>query len=233
MDVVAPDLKRRPAPGLIYHCSELSRRDAQVRDGIRITAPCRTTFDGARWATSVEEAVAFIDTMLAFRLVEVSTFHAYTLEHSGWTGVEQALTASRLARPGVDSAWESRLRLCWVLDAGLPTPLVNQPIFDRSERFLGIADLLDPESGLVAEFDGGQHRESSQHRKDNIREEKFESANLVVVRADKVDVRSQRVQLVARLVDGHRRGQLRDRRRDNWTLAQPRWWVRSRPRAYG
>lgn len=233
IDVIAPDLKRRPARGLTYHCSELPQQDAQVRDGIRVTAPCRTTFDGARWAPSLEEAVVFIDTMLAFRMIESSHLEAYAREHPGWTGVEQALTASQYARPGVGSGWETRLRLCWLLDARLPTPMVNQPIFDRSERFLGIADLFDAEAGLVAEFDGDQHRNPSQHRKDNIREEKFESANLVVVRADKVDVRHHRAQLVARLVDGHRRGQLRDRRLDKWTLAQPGWWIRTRPRAYG
>lgn len=39
-------------------------------------------------------------------------------------------------------------------EAQLPRPLVNRPVFDLEENFLGMPDLLDPEAGLATEFDG-------------------------------------------------------------------------------
>lgn len=225
LDIVAPTLKRRSTKAVNYHCSGLPPSDTRIEDGVRVTSLLRTAFDGARWADSLEEAVVFVDSVVALSPLALPNFTAYVVRHGSWVGVNQALQAADAARQGVRSGWETRLRICWTLDAGLPEPLVNAPIFDRTGQLLGIADLFDPGSGFVAEFDGDQHRKTSQHRKDNIREEKFESANLVVVRADKTDVRSARLQLVARLRDGYQRGRLRDRRRDRWTLAQPEWWL--------
>lgn len=225
VDIIAPDLKRRSTRDIKYHGSELAAMDRVSKDGFPITSMVRTAFDGARWADSLEEAVVFIDSMLAFGKLHLPRLNDYVVEHTGWPGVEKAAAAARLARFGVRSGWETRLRMCWLIDAHLPDPLVNVPIFDRSEKLLGIADLFDPDSGLVAEFDGEQHREPGHHRKDNIREEELESANLVVVRSDKVDVRTDRPQLISRLIDGYRRGQRRDRRWDRWTLTQPDWWL--------
>ena len=166
----------------------------------------------------------FLDSMVAFNAVSLPRVLADAATHPTWAGVQQALDATALSRPGVRSGWETRLRMCFRFDARLPDPLVNVAIFDLSEQFLGIADLFEPEAGLVAEFDGGQHREAEQHRRDNIREEKFEAANLVVVRGDKTDVRSDRRRLVSRLQDGYRRGRQRNRGLDTWTLTQPYWW---------
>jgi len=224
LDIAAPSLKRRSTSTITYRYSQLTTTDVWVRDGIRVTAPRRTTFDGARWARSLEEAVVFIDTMAAFGLIRIADITAYASQHSGWLGVGQVLDACRIARAGVKSGWETRLRMCWTRDLGLPEPLVNVPIFNAAGEHLGTADLFDPESGLVGEYDGHQHREIRQHHSDNIREEKFEAANLVVVRSDTIDLREQRAQLGRRLQDGYRRGQRRDRRRDDWTLEQPRWW---------
>jgi hypothetical protein len=64
----------------------------------------------------------------------------------------------------------------YLLRARLPQPLVNQPVFDLDGNFLGTPDLLDPEAGLVTEFDGIGHREREQHRDDNIREENSRSS---------------------------------------------------------
>src|SRR3954447_802486 len=52
---------------------------------------------------------------------------------------------------------ETRMRLVWVLDAGLPVPAVNQPVYDLDGRLLGVADLLDVAAGVVGEYDGEDH----------------------------------------------------------------------------
>ncbi|WP_188893963.1 hypothetical protein [Microlunatus endophyticus] len=224
--LISPEVRRRSTAGISYRRSQLTGQDTVVRDDVRITSPARTAFDGTRRATSLEEAVVFLDSMLAFGCVSVPQLLAYAVTHRTWTGVEQAERATALARRGVRSGWETRARMSWRFDAGLPDPLVNMPIFGPSEELLGIADLFDPQSGLVGEFDGGQHRTAEQHRKDNIREEKLESANLVVVRCDKTDIRRHRNQLIRRWQDGYRRGQRRNRALDTWTLEQPSWWRR-------
>lgn len=55
------------------------------------------------------------------------------------------------------------MRLIWVLDAILPPPSVNSPIYDLTGRLLGIADLLDLQAGVVGEFDGAEHRGARRH----------------------------------------------------------------------
>ena len=112
-----------------------------------------------------------------------------------------------------------------MLRAGLPRPLVNQPVFDLDGNLLGIPDLLDPEAGLIVEFDGKDHRQRRQHQADNVREEKLEVANLTVCRVDSLDLR-QPVALTERLRTRHAQGMTRNRSRDRWTLEQPLWWRR-------
>lgn len=64
------------------------------------------------------------------------------------------------------SPFESRVRVVWVVECGLPRPLVNQEVFDRrTGRLLGVADLLDIEAGLVVECDGGEHAKAGRTRR--------------------------------------------------------------------
>ena len=101
----------------------------------------------------------------------------------------------------------------YVGPAALPRPLVNRAIFATDGRLLGVADLFDPEAGLVTEFDGQEHRQRRQHRADNLREEELEAANLVVCRVDSIDLRF-RAALADRLRARYAQGLRRDRSRD-------------------
>jgi very-short-patch-repair endonuclease len=97
---------------------------------------------------------------------------------------------------------------------------VNQPVYDLSGNLLGLADLLDPDAGLVTEFDGQQHRERAQHRADNVREERLEAAGLVVVRVDSSDFLRHRDEMRHRIRVAWKRGMSRDRSHDRWTLSE-------------
>ncbi|QDP98205.1 hypothetical protein FOE78_21920 [Microlunatus elymi] len=152
----------------------------------------------------------------------------YALSHHRLHGAEQAVRASAWAEPGIESPWETRLRICYRQQAGLPAPLINQPIFDLEGRFLGEPDLFDPEAAVATEFDGEYHRDRFQHRADNLREEVLEEANVTVQRIDSLDLIRDRMPLIERLQRGHRRGTRRDRRLDSWTLTRPEWWLRRR-----
>jgi len=95
------------------------------------------------------EAVVHVDLILACDFFPLEELAAYVADHQGWRGVPQARRAVALAAAGVRSPPETRMRLAWVLGAGLPTPLVNRAVFDLTGNLLGYPDLLDPEAGTV------------------------------------------------------------------------------------
>ncbi|GAA2096974.1 hypothetical protein GCM10009841_09010 [Microlunatus panaciterrae] len=218
------DLGRQSTDKIRYSRDELPGDQVVERCGIRVTRPFRTALDGARLARDLVEAVVFLDAMSKAGTVELSDLARYigTAARQRW--ITRARRAVVLADPNTLSTWESRLRLFYLLQAGLPKPLVNQPLFDLRGNLVGVPDLLDLEAGLVTEFDGQGHRLRDQHNRDNVREEKFEALGLVVTRADSLDLRRHRAELRQRLRAAHRRGLQRDRSRDRWTIRPPEWW---------
>lgn len=106
-------------------------------------------------------------------------------------------------------------------DADLVGLRVNAPVFDLAGALLGVADLIDPATGLVIESDGSHHREAPQHTDDNRREELFERANAVVCRITSLD-HKERARTVARLRAAHLDAAAQIDRR--WTLDKPDWW---------
>ncbi len=189
-----PRLHREPVASLGYRQQVLDPDDVVSRRGLRFTRPVRTALDLARWAPSVTEAVVALDTMLQAKVVTRPTLERRLSALWGQRGVRQVAQAVSQGRVGVRSSWESRLRMLYVLELGFAVPVVNRSVFDRRGNFLGTPDLLDEEAGLVIEYDGatwtgtptpGGNRDPDQHREDNAREERFERAGLLVVRADK------------------------------------------------
>jgi hypothetical protein len=214
----------RKAPGVTLLRTRITDEELiQVR-GIQVTTPVRTAFDGARLAPTLVEAVIFVDMMLAAGLLTGDELAAYLPEHRAvWKGVGQARRALALADPATKSPPETRLRLLWMLEAGLPRPLVNTPVFTLEGHLIGLPDILDPESATVGEYDGDQHRELAQHTSDNAREEDFEDHGLVVTRVTGMDLR-QHQRTIQRLNRAWQRGMARDRRLDRWTLTAPAWY---------
>ena len=98
------------------------------------------------------------------------------------------------------------MRLVWMLDAGLPRPLVNRPIFDLDGRLLGYPDNLDEEAGCVLEYDSDDHRDLEHHTADNDREEPFEDHGLVVCRVTRLNLRQPRHTLAQRMQLARARG---------------------------
>ncbi|MEH3033283.1 MAG: DUF559 domain-containing protein [Aeromicrobium erythreum] len=99
---------------------------------------------------------------------------------------------------------------------------VNVPLFDPFGRLIAVADLLDPETGLVIESDGAHHREAERHAADNVREERLEDHGLVVARVTHLDHRG-RWDLAGRLRSAQRRAVALERPR-TWTTTPPAWW---------
>lgn len=73
------------------------------------------------------------------------------------------------------------MRLVWAYDAGWGRPLCNVDVFNATGRFIGRPDLLDPDRGVVGEYDGAEHRTRARHSRDVARESDFRHAGLEVV----------------------------------------------------
>jgi hypothetical protein len=48
----------------------------------------------------------------------------------------------------------------------VPDALCNREVYDLEGQLLGIPDLLDVEAGLIGEYQGEDHKDGPQHRKD-------------------------------------------------------------------
>jgi hypothetical protein len=193
-------------------------------NGLPCTVVDRATFDAMRFARSVREAVVAVDMMAAAVLTSVARMGEYVVPHrQAWTGVPQCREALALADEGSRSPQESRLRLVWMLDAARPRPLVNRPVFDLTGQLLGYPDLLDPEAGVVGEYDGEDHRGAARHSSDVAREARFRDHHLEVFRVTGPDMRDTSL-LVDRIDSAYRRATRQPPGRRTWTLEPPPWW---------
>lgn len=221
--VLRRDLGRMSTSRVLYHREWLPSNHVQVCAGVPVTSPSRAALDGARWAADLAEAVAFADACAHHTAIDPLLWRDFVGRHRA-RGIKQARRAADLVDRCARNGWESRLRVFVVEEARLPRPLVNVPVFDLDGRLLGMPDLLIEDAALVLEFDGADHRSRGRHREDNVREERFEGAGLIVVRADSLDLRHHRTQLRSRVRTGYERGLARDRNRDGWTATAPPWW---------
>ncbi len=198
--------------------SDLEADDVTLVDGIRVTSRVRTCADLARFTTSLAEAVVCVDAMIVNGDALLREVAAWCDAHPHRRGVVRARRALALARPGTESAQESRLRMFWVMDARLPTPLVNRRVYAQNGVFLGRADMIDPEAGVVGEYDGRDHADPGRRSTDHSRREGFEQAGLIVVQHTAVDLEARRRSALARLRRRYEEGMARDRSRDAWVI---------------
>ena len=194
-----------------------------ICQGVRCTIPERAAFDAMRAAPGVREATVELDMMMAAELTSIRRVRAYIAAKGGWEGVEKARGALDLANERSRSPNEVRMRLVWELDAGLPRPLVNQHVWDLSGRLLGIADLLDPDAGVVGEFDGAGHRGARRHSKDEDRAAGFRGHLLEMFRVTGPDI-PDRAKVVARMRGARDRAQWLPPDRRPWTILPPPGW---------
>ena len=149
--------------------------------GVPVTIVERAVFDEMRRIGSVPRAVEVIDMAIAAKLTDLERVAEYIAIRPAWTGVPMTRLALPLASADSRSPQETRMRLTWVLNAGLPTPVCNRPVFDLDGRLLGIPDLFDPVAGLVGEYDGADHRAEDRRARDAVREERFRDHGLEYV----------------------------------------------------
>lgn len=170
--IVTSTFGGRSQPGIDLCEEGFPYEDVVEHDGVPVTRPCcAVSFEVRRRTDRLADAVAVIDMACAADLVSLEELSRYTARQQGWTGVPLLRRALALADENSWSPQESRARVAWVVDAGLPRPRCNAPVFDLDGRHLATPDLLDPVVGLVAEYDGSDHLDGQRRLHDVRREE--------------------------------------------------------------
>jgi hypothetical protein len=219
----------RPGEGIERLRRQIPLCEWDVHRGLRCALWERALYDEViRLGTPRASAVA-IDMVVAAGLGTIADYWAFLEEVRPRNGVVLSRAAAGLARGTSASPPESWMRLTWCLDAGLPEPLCNAPVFDLHDNLLGVADLFDPVAGVVGEYQGAIHRSRDQHRHDVERAERFRDHGLEyfeVVAGQLNDVRTayrmRAIRARARfLAPGER----------SWTLEKPEWWLSRHPTA--
>jgi hypothetical protein len=212
----------RPDPSFVRLRRQLPRWEWDLHRDLRCATWQRALFDEIIRLGSVRPAAVAIDMTVAAGLGSVETFWRFLSGVRPRNGVVLARAAAELARGTSRSPQEAWMRLSWCLDAGLPEPLCNVPVFDRQGNLLGIPDLLDPVAGVVGEYQGAIHRDADQHRRDVERAERFRSHDLEyfeVVGGQLYDVRT-----ATRMREVRARGRFLAPDQRAWTLDAPDWW---------
>jgi hypothetical protein len=173
-----------------------------------------------RMAGDLREATVAMDMMAAAELTSVRRMSDYCAAHARWNGVPLVRAALELANENSRSPSETRMRLVWMLDAGLPMPEVNQPVYDLGGRLLGIADILDVEAGVVGEYDGEEHRNVRRHAHDVAREDILRRHGLEVFRVTGPDM-SNRHLVVERMHAARARARWLSPEQRAWTTQDP------------
>jgi hypothetical protein len=198
-------------------------REVTIRFGIPCARVRRALFDEMRYAEDEREATVAMDMMAAAELVSISHMRSYVDGHPRWRGVGQVRRALDLADEDSRSPNETRMRLIWMLDAGLSRPLVNQPVFTLDGQLLGYADLFDEEAGMFGEFDGADHRRAGRHARDVGREDLCRRVGLEYFKVTGLDLLRRRL-VADRMHATRARAKFCPPGQRRWTLTPPPGW---------
>jgi hypothetical protein len=214
--VVPPGRSLRRTPGTVVFRERLDPEEVELRHGIPCVTVLRAVFDQARRAPDLREAVVVIDMAASARIIRLRDLAQYAAARPDRRNASQVRRALPLASDRSRSPAETRMRIVWLLDAGLPTPLCNWPIADLSGRRLGRPDLLCEELAVIGEFDGEGHRSAEEQRVDVAKEGDYRNVGLETFRVVGRDL--DEVPLVV--------GRMHDAVRRARQAGRPRQWMR-------
>jgi hypothetical protein len=226
--VVSGAANIRSQPGSAVTREQLAPSEREMVSGMPCTTIQRALFDEMRRGLSLRHAVVSLDMAAAAKLISVALMSEYVAQRPAWTGVPLVRRALLLASEDSRSPQETRMRLVWTLDADLPAPLCNQPVFGTDGQLLGYPDLFDPVAGLVGEYDGANHLERDRRRSDAEREARFRDHGLEYVNLVRGDL-GDRARAVRRICSARARAPFTRAEDRRWTLTMPSWFQPEEP----
>jgi hypothetical protein len=220
--LVSPDRHLRSDDTSTCQLGMLPESERVIRHGIPVTMIERALYD-EMVGSDLRGAVVAMDMAALAELTSIKRMRAYAETRRGafpivWPALNLATHHSR-------SPAESRMRLIWELDAGLPRPVCNRPIFSLEGELLGLPDLLDVELGVVGEYDGVDHKAKDRRFRDLGRETTLRKHGLeyfTVVAGDLHQIDGT----VERMVAARERARSTEHVRPGaWTITPPSGWV--------
>lgn len=201
--VTLPSAHRRQVRrGVKSHCG-LEPAQTTLRRGVPISTPEQTFLELAAAGLSLVDLVVVADGMIRS---EQTTTQPLIEAATGWQGrgCRVARRAAGLAREGVDSPMETRLRMLIVL-AGLPEPRVNLLLRARDGSWQRRYDLAYEHLNLIVEYEGRQHAEDiEQWLTDITRREELDRRRWRIVVVTKEGVYDDPRQTLVRVRDALR-----------------------------
>ncbi len=164
-EIIAPRGDVRKRRGLVVRQCALDPADVDEVAGLRVTSPRRT-------ADHLGRRLPLVDAVIALdALVRVGRFAPADLLHGavGARGCRRLRDAVALADARAESPMETRLRVLLVL-AGLPAPVPQFRVRDRSGVVRARVDLAYPDARLALEYDGAHHFDARHGRSDRRRD---------------------------------------------------------------
>ena len=147
---------RRPPPLVVVRSETLLPDEMIDIDGIAVTSPARTAFDIGRRTPARLLSVQRLDALANATDVKTVDIEAVIARHNGARGVVALRQVLPLIDGGAESPQETRTRLV-LIDAGLPTPQTQIPIFNEFGDFVARVDMGYEEFRVAIEYDGAQH----------------------------------------------------------------------------
>lgn len=153
VDVTRPDGRSgRRERGIRQHHGSLDPGDIRMLHGAPLTGPAVTVLDMAT-VSSAEATLCIANHFLHERLTTSEELAAKAAARRRRPGMLAGNLALRLSDPRIESVGESRtVWLCF--QQGLPAPVPQLAIRDRTGRVFARVDLAWPEHGVFVEFDG-------------------------------------------------------------------------------
>lgn len=218
------DRSIRPQAGIATSEERLDPTELVIHHGIVVTTALRSVFFEMRYAATDTAAVQAASMAAYDDLVSQDELLAFMVVNAGWTGMERFRDG---ARDMAENAWspaEVIMERVWTLEAGLPRPLCNRPVFDLNGRHLGTPDLIDPVAGVAGEYNSALHLEGAQRSRDVAKEARLRAVGLEFVEMLTGDLANRRP-FLARLRATYARAARIPSANRAWTIQPPSWWV--------
>lgn len=165
--------------GVSGHRAALDPEDRCLVAGVPLTSPARTWLDLAS-LLPLEDLVAAADYFICSQsrsfghnraaLCSLGDLARQVESNARIRGIRNARLALGLARVGVDSVPETKLRLA-IERQGLPEPRLRFVVCDATGRELAWPDLAYPRYKIAVNYDGGHHLTAEQKDSDIRRDE--------------------------------------------------------------
>ena len=155
---------------------------------VACTSPLRTWFDLAG-LLSLKDLVIAGDFLLRRRdpLSTPAALDIFLAGKQGRAGYPKAMKARALIRANTDSPKETEVRLLLV-EAGLPEPAINVPMFDETGGWVQDPDMSYEEFKIAIQYDGGHHAPPAQRRSDIYRDESARALGWLVLVLTQLDL---------------------------------------------